>query len=112
MTGIIITAMGVSLLLTILFELLFALLLGIRGEALKINVLCNILTNPVVTCVYYICRYGFLWGEGSMAIVTAVLEISAVIAEWRVYKGWTDIKRPLLFSAGANCFSFFIGKLI
>lgn len=112
MTAKIIAAMGISLGLTILLELLFALLTGVRGTGLKVNILCNILTNPLVTSVYYLCKYGLMLHGAAMVIITAVLEISAVITEWRVYKACTDIKKPLLFSVGANCFSYFIGLLL
>lgn len=112
MTVKIIAAMGISLGLTILLELLFALLAGVRGNGLKVNVLCNILTNPLVTSIYYFCKYGLMLNVGAMTIITAALEIAAVITEWRVYKACTDIKKPLLFSIGANCFSYFTGLFL
>ena len=112
MTAKIIAAMGISLVLTILFELLFALLMGVRGNGLRVNILCNILTNPLVTSIYYFCKYGLMLHGAVMIIITAALEISAVITEWRVYKACTDIKKPLLFSIGANCFSYFIGLFL
>lgn len=112
MTLQIIGAMGLSLFLTIVLELAFALAVGIRGKALIVNILVNILTNPLVTSIYYFCKYGLALPSGIMTAITAVLEISAVLAEWRIYKACTDIKRPLLFSLAANCFSYFMGLLL
>ena len=113
MTGVIIKAMGTSLVLTIVFELAFALICGIRRRKnLLLCVLVNVLTNPIVTCTYYYFKYYLHALPPFMTALTAVLEISAVLAEWLVYKYVSDIKNPFAFSLGINCFSYFTGLAI
>lgn len=113
MTEIIVRSMLVSLLLTIILELSFALIWGIRKRHdLIINVLCNTLTNPVVSCTYYYCFFVMGLSGAGRIIVLILLEISAVLTEWLIYKKKTDINRPMLFSLGANGFSYFIGLLV
>lgn len=118
MTLSILYAMVCSLELTVVFEILFAFAAGAfdsntrTGKSLFINLLANVLTNPMVCSLYYLAKYGFGLSGAHIWAVTAVLEISAVLAEWRVYKACTDIKRPFLFSLCANCFSYFTGLLL
>lgn len=112
MTTAIINAMLLSLGATVILELIFALIWGVRGKKnIAINVLVNTLTNPIVTCTYYGLRYGAGWAGGMLAAAVIVLEISAVLAEGYIYRSCTDIKKPLLFSLCANCFSYFAGLL-
>lgn len=118
LTAALLLGMAVSLSLTIALELLFALAAGFldsrtrTGRALMMNCLANIMTNPLVCSLYYFFRYGLRVSGVGICLVTAVLEISAVLTEWRVYKSSTDIKRPLLFSLTANCFSYFTGFIM
>lgn len=113
MTEIIIRSMLVSLLLTIVLELAFALIWGVRQRRdLIVNVLCNTFTNPVVCSVYYYCYFVLSLSGAGRIIVLILLEISAVLTEWLIYKKTIDIKRPMLFSLGANGFSYFTGLLI
>lgn len=113
MTGEIIKAMALSLALTVVLELSFALICGIRRRKnLLLCVLVNILTNPIVTCTYYYFKYSLHAQPPFMTALTAVLEISAVLAEWLVYKYVSDIKNPFAFSLGINCFSYFSGLAI
>lgn len=118
MTAALLWGMAVSLSLTIALELLFALAAGFldsrtrTGRALAVNCLANVMTNPLVCSLYYFFRYGLRISGTGIWLVTAVLEISAVLTEWRVYKSSTDIKRPLLFSLTANCFSYLMGLIL
>ncbi len=102
--------MSISLILTVALELSAAAVLGIRGRDLLLTVIVNILTNPAVNAAYYI-----LLGTTVLypPMIKAVLEISAVAAEWLIYRKYGEnIKRPLLLSIGLNGFSFFSGMLI
>ena len=113
MTADILLSMGWALLLTILLEGLFGVIWGVRGgRNFVIMLLANIMTNPAVNIIHSFFAYELRLGGFAMMLVTAVLEISAVAAEWLVYKSRTDIKKPFLFSLCANGFSFLCGILI
>lgn len=113
MTLAIIKSMGIALLLTILLEGLFGAIWGVKGgRNFVIMLLANLLTNPLVNVIHSFFAYEIRLDGQAIVIITALLETSAVIAEWLVYKSRTDIKKPLLFSLCANGFSFFCGILI
>ena len=105
--------MGIALLLTILLEGLFGAVWGVKGgRNYIIMLLANLLTNPLVNAIHIYFAYEMKLDGLAMAIITVLLEIAAVIAEWLVYKSRTDIKKPFLFSLSANGFSFLCGILI
>lgn len=113
MTLAIIKSMGIALLLTILLEGLFGAIWGVKGgRNYIIMLLANVLTNPLVNIIHSFCAYELRLDGLIMVLITAFLEISAVILEWLVYKSRTDISKPLLFSLCANGFSFICGILI
>lgn len=99
-------SLAVSLALTLLLEGLFGLIWGVRGKRdWKLLVLVNVVTNPVVVALHYC--------VSSAIFFVALLEISAVLAEWIAYRKWGQTTRPaFLFSLCANCFSYFSGVLI
>jgi len=101
----------VSLALTLAFELAFALLWGLRSRReLAIVALVNVLTNPAVVLLYHTFVGLFGW---SVVSVTAVLECTAVVVEWRYYRACSQVlKKPLLFALLANAVSFGLGCLI
>jgi len=103
--------MAISLGLTLLLEITFALLWGLRGKReLTVAALVNVLTNPPVVLLYHIAAGLFGWPA---AAVTAVLECGAVLVEWRCYRACSQqLKRPFLFALLANGFSFGIGCVI
>ena len=103
-------SLGISLLLTLALELAFALVFKVRGRALLIVILVNILTNPAVVTLYLLfCRHFSL----PALIIVSVLEISAVIIEAIIYKTrCLSITKPFLFSLGANAFSYLCGVVI
>lgn len=113
MTLAIIKSMGIALLLTILLEGLFGVIWGVKGgRNYIIMLLANLLTNPLVNVIHIYFAYELRLDGFIIIIITALLEITAVIAEWLVYKSRTDIKKPFLFSLCANGFSFLCGILI
>lgn len=102
--------MAISLLMTIALELSAAAVVGLRGRDLLLTVILNLLTNPIVTAVFYILSWTT---ELPVPLIKAFLEISAIITEWLIYRKYGEnIKRPLLLSVGLNGFSFFSGVLI
>ena len=87
------TILAVSLALTLVFEVGFALLWGLRGRReLGLVALVNVLTNLPATLV---------------------LETAAVVVEWRCYRAFSrQIRRPLLFALLANGLSYGAGCVI
>ena len=96
----------VSLGLTLLFESAFALCWGLRGKReFLILFLVNVLTNPVVVCLYY----SFPLAQK----LVLLLEFSAVLAEWLCYRACSErLRRPFLFALCANAFSYGLGCII
>ena len=99
------TVLAVSLLLTLLFEELFALAWGLRGKReLGLAALVNVLTNPpvVLLCTLF-----------PSPLLTAAMELAAVGVEGLVYRTCADwLRRPFLFSLAINAFSYFAGLLL
>jgi len=102
--------LAMSLISTIVLELLIALVEGVRNKMdILLVVLVNILTNPFVVSVYYITLY---YTRLNRILIVLLLEVSAVVVEWICYRYAGDkIKRPFLLSLSANCFSYFTGLI-
>ena len=96
----------VSLALTLILEGLLALLWGVRCRRdWLLLLLVNVVTNPIVVSLHRLLGGGIA--------LTAVLELSAVAAEWLAYRKWGRDTRPaLLFSLCANGFSYCSGVLL
>jgi len=105
------SSLALSLLLTLLFEVLFALAWGLHGKReLAIVVLVNILTNPAVVLLYTFSVS--LWGINPV-VATLILECMAVVVEWLYYRSCSyQLKRPLIFAFLANAISYSAGHLI
>ena len=105
------TILGVSLLLTLIFEEGFALVWGLRGKReLGLVALVNCLTNPPVVLLYYTATG--LWHWNAIP-VTLALEAAAVVVEWRCYRMFSEqVKRPFLFALLINLFSYGAGCVI
>jgi len=111
------TALGISLGLTVLFEVGFFLIAGVAGFVDKRNkkdlllvILVNTLTNPIVVLLYWIAYYNTNWNT---VLVLIPLEVFAVLTEGFIYSRYAvSIKRPFLFSLAANAFSFTLGYLL
>lgn len=103
--------LAVSLLLTLVFEELFALVWGLRGRReLGLVALVNVLTNPTVVLLYHTAAALWRWNA---VLVTAVLEAAAVLVEWRCYRAYAEqVKRPFLFALLVNLFSYGAGCVI
>lgn len=105
------TVLAVSLLLTLAFEEGFALLWGLRGKReLGLVALMNCLTNPPVVLLYHTAAGLWRWDP---FLVTAVLEGTAVLVEWRCCRAFSEqVKRPFLFALLINLFSYGAGCVI
>ena len=98
---LLIRSLIVSLALTLMLELGFALILGVRGRRnLALVALVNVLTNPPVV---------LLCSLFPTPQLTIAAEFSAVFIEGVIYRAGTDFRRPMLFSLSANAFSYLIG---
>lgn len=106
MLSVLLPALAVSLALTLLLEGLFGLLWGVRGRGdWRLLLLVNVITNPIVVTLHYC--------VSSVWTFTLLLELSAVTAEYLVYRRWGKTTRPaFLFALCANCFSYFTGVIL
>ena len=99
------TALLVSLLLTLLLECAFAFVAGARTpRRLLLVALVNVLTNPpvVLLCTLF-----------PSPLLTAAMELAAVLTEGLIYRARADwLRRPFLFSLAINAFSYLTGLLI
>lgn len=103
--------MASSFVLTIVFEVFFTFVLGVRKKKdMLLVVLVNVLTNPFVVSMYYVNMYYIGWNS---KLVTAFLEISAVLIEGFCYKKYCrNSRHPFFLSLGANAFSYCMGLLV
>ncbi len=100
-------SLGVSLALTLVLELLFALLWGLRGRDLILCILVNVLTNPPVVLCALLWR---TYGPGPGWLPVPLLEGGAVLVEGFFYRrNGERVRRPFLFSLCANAFSYALG---
>ena len=107
----IIKALGISLMLTLIMELVFAFAVRIReSKDLILVVLVNVLTNPFVVFVHYVTLIYTAWNQ---TLLTGILEAGAVLVEAFCYRQFgRKSTHPFLLSLGANVFSYFTGEAI
>lgn len=100
----------ISLALTLIFELIFACIYGVREKTdILWVILVNVLTNPAVVWLHYRSRYD---PQSPTGWITLGLEIAAVLIEGFLYDRFSTVPRPYFFSLTANSFSYAIGALI
>ena len=101
-------SLAVSLALTLTLEILLALLCRVRGwHNLLLVALVNLMTNPPV-----VLTHNLLLLDAPIAF-TIILEAVVVALEGLCYKlCGKGIKRPYLFSLGANAFSYTAGLVL
>lgn len=104
-----IEALIFSLVMTWILELGFAWCMHLRDkEELKLVLLVNFITNPIVVSLYWM-----LYRTVHPTLLTVILEVSAVLAEAFCYHRFShQVKHPLLFSILINTFSYLTGVLI
>ena len=100
---------GISLLLTLLIECVFALAWGLREKkAFLLVILVNIVTNPVAVLSYWL--YGMFCGKALLAVQIGI-ELVVVIVEALIYRSFAKeesfgLRRPVLFAILANGLSW------
>lgn len=103
----------ISLLLTLIIEITLSYLIGIRSkEDIKVVICANVCTNPVVV---YIANCIILLNNVKLYILTVtILEISAVIVEFIIYKKNLKFNKiqPFAISILNNVISFGLGIII
>ena len=99
-------SMATALGLTLILELTFALVWGLRKKELLLVVLMNILTNPAVNLLYFL-AYQVGWNSIGLVLL---LEAAVVITEGVCCRG--VIRRPWLFAFLVNLFSYGMGELL
>ena len=115
-------ALGISLAATLILEMGFFLLvraldkncvLLFKAHVKKdiiLVVMVNVVTNPAVVLIYWLT---ILYANINEVLTMAALEIFAVLIEGYYYNRYGQgFKRPYLFSAAANVFSFGVGVLV
>lgn len=106
-----IKGMAISLGLTLIFELLFAVCWKIWGKKeIRLVILVNVLTNPIVVFSYYM---NYIYGFMDAVALTVIMEVAAVVTEALLYKRYSKkVPHPWLFSIGINAFSYTVGEII
>ena len=105
-----VVSLGASLGLTLVFELAFALLWGLRGRDLLLCALVNLLTNSIVVFCTLCWRH---YGPDPAWLPVPFLELLAVLTEGHFYRrDGQRVRRPFLFSLCANAFSYGLGLLL
>ncbi len=104
-------ALGKSLLITLCCELFFSLIIGLRNRKTLAKIcFVNLLTNPVAVLFFYQVLYRTNW---NLFLITVFLEITVIVSEALFFKRFIPtVKKPWLFSASINLFSFAIGEII
>lgn len=101
-------SLAVSLGLTLVLELAFALIWRAERSDLPAVALANLLTNPIVV----LCHHAAAWYVPKyVPAVTLALELWAVGTEGVIYRRRSRITRPWAFSLCANGLSFLSGLL-
>lgn len=103
-------SLAISLVLTLLLELGFSLIWGLRGRDLQLIVLINLLTNPLAVSLHgLLC---LLWGLSPLVIVP-ILEGAVILTEGHFCQTQGHrIVHPWRFALLLNLFSYGMGVLL
>lgn len=103
MTDIFLFSLGMTLIL----ELAYAWLWGVKGKDFVVVILMNILTNPLVVLWHYTFLDLGIW------INTVLPELAAVITEiLLMVRFGKSIQKPVSLGICINLFSYFVGFII
>lgn len=106
--------MIINLVLTVVIELCFSLILGIRNRKDIYNtIFINCVTNVMINYIMNIIKY-FVYSNILIYIILIIFEIIVVLVEYNFYKNNLEYKRinPLILSIILNVLSFGFGLLI
>ena len=109
---VLLRGIAISLALTLIFELAYAWMWGVR-ERHDFLLVCavNVLTNPIVVFAAYSAMYRRT--ALRLGVVMLIMETLAVVTEGLLYQKFArTIRRPWLFALSANAFSYAVGELI
>ena len=100
------------LIVTLLVEIIFSLILGLRKKDLLNVLLVNLLTNPLMNCIHPLVL--FEYGKTAQLISFIILEIVVILAEGFIYKKYLNYNKinSYLLSLILNFASCGIGLLI
>ena len=103
-------SLTVSLGMTLVLELAFAAIVGVRTKKdLLLVCAVNVATNPPAVLIHLFCvAYAFC----QPMLSTIGIEAAVILAEAYLYKRYSGIRRPFLFALTANLFSFGIGAIL
>ena len=107
---ILLSLLGSTLIGTIIIELFFAFVLGVRDKNDFLNIiLSNIMTNPLLVIFTLLIKARY--GNSIYYLVLFIMEIVAVLIEERVYDKYLNYKkiRAYKLSLILNLSSFLIG---
>ena len=102
-----------SLVLTLIIELIVALIIKVRDKKDLINViLVNLLTNPIVVSLPILIYINYLGNSQRISLI--ILEVLTLFVEGFVYSKVLNYKKtnPYLISLILNCSSYFLGEII
>ena len=106
--------MIINLVLTIIIEVSFSLILGIRNRKDIYSIIfINCVTNIVLNYIMNIIKY-FVYSNILIYIILTIFEIVVVLIEYKYYQKNLEYKRinPLILSIILNILSFGTGLLI
>lgn len=96
---------AISLLLTLLLELIVACAFRMKGKDLLLVVLVNVLTNPAAVLLSIL--------SGNQKAVQLFIEAVVILTEgWYYKKFGSKIKRGYVFSFAANSISYGLGEVL
>ena len=97
----------ISLGMTLVLELAYAWLWGVKGKDFIVITVMNILTNPLVVLWHYAFSDAGIW------INTVLPELAAVIAEILLLMRFgKSVQKPVSLGICINLFSYFVGFII
>lgn len=100
------------LIITILIEVGFALILGLRKKDLVNVILVNVLTNPLFNSIHPLIM--FKWGDDAQIYSILILEVLIVIGEGAIYSKVLKNNKINAYAISLilNVLSFVLGTFI
>ncbi len=99
-------SLGLSLGLTLVIELVYAICVGVHKKDLLLVGMINVITNPIVVLAATLLRPVIWWIEFP-------LEVAVVLSEWLLLKHFSvKIDKPFALALGMNLLSYGIGLIL
>ncbi|MDD3401354.1 MAG: hypothetical protein PHT58_06985 [Eubacteriales bacterium] len=98
--------LALSLGLTLIFELVYSICVGVRGRDVLLIVMMNVITNPVTVFLTLMFGYKYRWIEYP-------LEVGVVVVEWLLLRRFAvNVNKPFWLAVGLNLFSYGAGLIV